>query len=88
MLTLTTTYSNNAVVTIYAALSPPNDSLALIMEVNFSEQFSNACHGNTECILVVKSFLDICCSKKLVIAAIDATATDNKPSNTRHILEI
>jgi len=87
-LALTTTYSNIAVVTIYTALSPPNGSLSLMMEVSFSEQFSNACNGNTECIRAVGSFMGICFNKKLAIAAIEATATDNNQSNTRHMLEI
>ena len=33
-------------------------------------------------------FVDISFNRKLAIAAIEATATDNKQSNTRHILEI
>ncbi len=65
-----------------------NDSLALMMEVGFSEQFSNACNGDTECIRAVESFLDICFNKNLAIAAIDATAADKKRVNTQHILEI
>jgi len=58
------------------------------MKVNFSEQFSKARNGNTECIRAVESFMDICFNKKLAIAAIEATATDNNQSNTRHMLEI
>ena len=59
-----------------------------MMEVSFSQQFSNACNENTECIRAVESFMDICFNKKLAIAAIEGTATDNKQSNTRQILEI
>ncbi len=59
-----------------------------MIEVSFSEQFSNACNGNTECIHAVDSFMDICFNKKLAIAAIEATTTDKKQVNTQHILEI
>lgn len=64
------------------------DSLALMMEVSFSEQFSSACNGNTECIHAVESFMDTCFNKRLAIAAIETTTTDKKQVNTLHILEI
>ena len=64
------------------------DSLALMMEVSFSEQFSSACNGNTKCIHAVESFMDICFNKRLAIAAVETTMTDKKQVNTQHILEI
>ena len=87
-MTLTTIYSNNTLFTIYAALSLPNDTLALMMEISFTEQYSNACDGNTECICAVGFFMNIFLNEKLAIAAIEAPATDNKQPITRHILEI
>lgn len=81
------------IVKMLLSLSIPRYRLQMIhmhvwWRLIFSEQFSNAGDGNTEYIRAVESFMDICLNKKLVIAAIDATAIDNKQSNTWHILEI
>ena len=65
-----------------------NDSLALIMEASFTEQFSNACRENTECINIVESHMDSCFNKKLAVAAIEAEKIIKKEINTKHILEM
>ena len=63
-----------------------NDSLALIMEASFTEQFSYACNENTKCIEITESYMDICFNKELAVAAIEANKTDKKKINTKHIL--
>lgn len=65
-----------------------NDSLALIMEAGFTEQFSYSCSENTKCVETAESYMDICFDKKLAVAAIDANKTEKKEINTKHILEI
>lgn len=65
-----------------------NDSLALMMEASFTEQFSYACNENTKCIATTESFMDVCFNKELAIAAIEASSSEKKKINTKHILEI
>ena len=65
-----------------------NDSLALMMEASFTEQFSHACNENKKCIEITESYMDVCFNKKLAISAIEANKAEKKKINTKHILEI
>ena len=65
-----------------------SDSLVFLMETSFSEQFTNACDKNMDCINAVDSFMGPCFRKDLAIAAINAKKEDKKRINSKHILEV
>jgi len=65
-----------------------NDSLALIMEASFDEQFINACNENQQCINAVDSYMGVCFSKELAIDAINANKEHKRKINTQHILTV
>ena len=72
--------------TIFLTSCSKNDSLALIMEASFEEQFVLACNENKKCINAAESYVEICFKKELAIEAINAEADKKKQINTKHIL--
>lgn len=65
-----------------------NDSLALMMEASFTEQFSYACEEKAKCIEATESYMDVCFNKELAVAAIEANKIEKKKINAKHILEM
>ena len=65
-----------------------NDSIALVMEASFTEQFSYACEEHAKCIEATELYMGVCFNKELAIAAIEANKVEQVQINTKHILEM